>query len=160
MHHPNRPFLVLALLAAIAACSDPGPTSVNTPVAGTEPAATPATEEPLPAAGTTPAASEPATPAQTTDAVPTRFQGRYATDATACNAAGHESRLQIDAERIAFHESSGAVTAVSGNADEITIEARVTGEGETRQASWTFRLGADGNTLTDVAAGMIRVRCG
>ena len=158
MRHPNHRFLILALSATIAACSDPGPRAGNQSAANGDPATAPASDfEPVAEPTTMPAATE---PEESADVVPVRFQGRYAADGAACDAAGHESRLQIDAGRIAFHESSGVVTSVAGGGDEVTIQANVTGEGETREASWTFRLDAEGDTLTDVAAGMSRQRCG
>src|SRR5690606_39324536 len=82
-------------------------------------AAAPDIAEPAPApapSGTTP---EPA-PADTAPAasIPARFQGDYAADATACTSPGHESELSIEASRIAFHESSGGITAVDTRAND------------------------------------------
>ena len=39
--------------------------------------------------------------------------------------------------------------------------AQLTGEGETREATYRFRLSGDGNTLTDIGTGMgmVRRRC-
>lgn len=91
--------------------------------------------------------------------VPSRFQGSYAADQAACDAPGNPTQLDIEAGSISFHESSGPVTAVSGGPSDITITAEVTGEGETREATYTFRLSEDGRTLTDRGGGMERVRC-
>lgn len=123
-------------------------------------AAAPDIAEPAPApapSGTTP---EPA-PVDTAPAasVPARFQGDYAADATACTSPGHESELSIEASRIAFHESSGGITAVDTRGNDIEITAQVTGEGETRDVTYSFSLSEDDQTLTDTVNGMARQRC-
>lgn len=94
------------------------------------------------------------------DTVPGKFQGTYAADADACNAAGHESHLMIGASTIAFHESSGTVTGVQSSGNDLEVTAELTGEGETRTATYAFMLSEDGQTLTDNGGGMVRVRCG
>ena len=91
--------------------------------------------------------------------IPMRFQGRFAADTAACDASGHASQLEIDADAIAFHESSGPVTGVASGPSDITITAELTGEGETREATYRFRLSDDGDMLTDLEGGMERVRC-
>lgn len=91
--------------------------------------------------------------------VPERFQGSYAGDADACDAPGDPTQLTIGSDAITFHESSGPITEVASGPSDITITAELTGEGETREATYTFRLSDDGDTLTDVGNGMERVRC-
>lgn len=92
--------------------------------------------------------------------VPMRFRGDYAADTPACTTPAHESRLTIGAWRIKFHESSGAITAVeAGDDGDIAITAELTGEGETRQATYRLHLSDDGQTLTDTDSGMTRRRC-
>jgi len=116
----------------------------------------PATEAPATATSTD-AASSDAEPAQTT--VPAQFQGEYATDTRACNSPAHESRLTIGAWRIKFHESSGAIVAVESGRNALTITAELTGEGQTREATYRFNLSDDGQILTDRDSGMQRQRC-
>lgn len=91
--------------------------------------------------------------------VPERFRGDWAASAAACDRPGEVSRLHIGDDDIRFHESEGPIVSVSGSGDTTTVEARLTGEGETRLASYTFTLSADGNTLTDSGNGFARVRC-
>lgn len=90
--------------------------------------------------------------------VPERFRGDWAADAAACDTRGHASRLHIGEEEIRFHESAGPIVSVAENGDELTVLARLTGEGETRDASYAFTLSGDGATLTD-GNGFSRVRC-
>lgn len=93
--------------------------------------------------------------------VPARFLGEWAIDAAACTSPGHESQLSIGADRIAFHESSGTIQSVASDDADLTVVAQLTGEGETREATYRFRLSGDGNTLTDISSGMgmARQRC-
>ena len=91
--------------------------------------------------------------------VPARFQGTWAADAVACAAVGDPSRLVIAADALRFHESSGPLRNVSVNGDDLSLTAALTGEGETREASYRFTL-SDGDTvLTDRDAGLVRRRC-
>ena len=152
-----RQLLLALAIAAGAGCSADsapgGDASAPASVAGA--AATPAATPPsTPDAPPAPAPDQVAT-------VPTRFQGKWALDAAACAFAAHESHLSIGADRIQFHESGGTVTSVSQNGSELTVVARLSGEGETREASYRFRLSEDGNTLTDLSSGaaMVRHRC-
>ncbi len=115
----------------------PGPGDVTSPPPGTDPGTTPDPEA----------------------TVPTRFQGRYAADAAACGAPGHVSHLAIGNDAITFHESSGPIVAVASGPSDLTITAGLTGEGETREATYRFRLSDDGEVLTDLGGGMERVRC-
>ena len=119
----------------------PGPGDVASPPPGTDPGIDPGTA-PDPEA-----------------TVPTRFQGSYAADAAACDAPGHASHLAVGSDAITFHESSGPIIAVASGPSDITITAELTGEGETREATYRFRLSDDGDTLTDLGGGMERVRC-
>ena len=155
-----RPLVLAWLLIAICACGAeratdsaaraPAASSTPTDTEGNDPLAPPAP----PVADTPP----PAPP--TADTAPARFQGSYAADATACGSPAHESRLAIAEREIRLHESSGPITAVSATADAVTIEAMLSGEGETFERSFTYRLSQDGNTLTDASGGMTRQRCG
>lgn len=153
--------LTLPLLLCLAACSDPA----------TQPAAPPpaedgnATEQPAaPEAPETEAPPETPEPTPSpepgpTAEVPARFQGSYAGDAAACTRQGDESHLQLQAKNIAFHESSGEVTAVEVDGDAIAITAQLSGEGETWERVSRFRLQDSDNVLVDSEHGMRRVRC-
>ena len=90
--------------------------------------------------------------------VPERFRGDWAADADACTTPGHVSRLHIGSDRIRFHESEGPIVSVDERGDALTLVARLTGEGETRDASYAFSLSGDGNILSD-ANGFTRQRC-
>lgn len=145
------PMIALAALLA-GGCGTPDDGSANT--AATTPADTP-TPRPTPHPST---ASPPAREAADTT-VPKRFQGEYAADTAACTSPGHESRLVIGAWRIKFHESAGAIIAVDNDRNALSITAELTGEGETRRATYHFNLSDDGQTLTDTDSGMARRRC-
>lgn len=90
--------------------------------------------------------------------VPERFRGDWAANTDACTTAGHVSRLHIGSDSIRFHESEGPILSADGQGDELTLVARLTGEGETRDATYAFTLSGDGNTLSD-ANGFTRQRC-
>ena len=90
--------------------------------------------------------------------VPQRYRGDWAADAAACERPGDVSRLHVDDDGIRFHESEGPIVSVDERDGTLAITARLTGEGETRDASYAFTLSPDGNTLTD-AGGYARQRC-
>ena len=151
---------VLALVLVLAAgCSaerpadDKAASPTPTPDApAPDPATPPSTDTPSPGDGTPP-------PDTGNNTVASRFQGRYAADAAACANPAHETRLTIEASRIAFHESNGPITRVAQGDNEVSITTQLSGEGETREATYSFRLSGDGNTLTDVGNGIARQRC-
>lgn len=91
--------------------------------------------------------------------VPERFRGTWAADADACASPGDESHLAIRADEIAFHESSGPVTAVDVDGDRLAVAVRLTGEGETWEATHSFELSAGGQVLLASEGGMARQRC-
>lgn len=114
-----------------------------------------------PASGGNVAPEAPGNPAGTESqpaAVPEEYRGNWAADADACTTPGAVSRLQIQGSRIRFHESEGPVVSLVERGRRLTVLARLTGEGETRDASYTFTLSADGETLTD-RHGFARQRC-
>ncbi len=132
-----KPMFALAVLAAfaLAACT------VSAPVAPAAPAA--------PDTRAAPAA--PAAPAKPT-AVPAAFIGEWNSDPKACSTGQNESRLRIGADRIDFYESGGPITAVTlKSPTEVAITATLSGEGETWTDVTSFRLSADGKTLTDAS---------
>ena len=134
-------------LALVAACSqEPALDDVtqnNTQEA--EPLSLPDPVEPSP------------TPAGATDTIPAPFQGEWSAKAADCGKGGDVTRLTLAPGELRFYESSADVTGVTGTRQEIKVSARYTGEGETWDATRTFRLSADGNSLT--SDGMTRVRC-
>jgi len=96
-------------------------------------------------------------PAGATDTIPSLFQGAWSAKAADCGKGSDVTRLTIAPGELRFYESSASVTGVTGNRQEIRVSARYTGEGETWEATRTFTLSADGNSLT--SDGMTRVRC-
>lgn len=98
-------------------------------------------------------------------AVPAGFIGEWNTDPKDCGKGHGEGTLTIEAHRIFFYESGGDIDAVTQKAPNlIQIAAKLTGEGETWTDVTTFRLSADGKTLTDAsvpgeASPMTRTRC-
>lgn len=92
-----------------------------------------------------------------TDTIPAPFQGAWSAKATDCGKGGDVTRLTIVPGELRFYESSASVTGVTGAGQEIRVAARYTGEGETWEATRTFKLSADGNEL--MSDGMKRVRC-
>jgi hypothetical protein len=146
-------FLALAI-CAIAGCNAP-----RTPVDAMADKPPPTASDPIPASQV-PAPAVDDTPMAEGNTVPVAFRGEWAADAAACTSPGHESQLRIDTDRIAFHESSGAIQSIASDGASLTIVAQLTGEGETREATYRFRLSDDGNTLTDTSGpGMVRQRC-
>lgn len=143
-----------ALLTAGCAAPDDG-----TPAADTPAASTPA-PAPAPSPGSLPG-TEPApdsgTPASTT--IPAAFQGTWAASAEACS--GDVTHLVVQASRIEFYESVGEVLTVRTVAgDGIEVNLRLSGEGDTWEETYGFRVSDDGQTLTDTGSGLVRVRCG
>lgn len=159
--------LLLALaITALVGCND------ATPPSDAAPPATPpvADAPPADAAPPTPDNGDTAVPPVVDDddddadddvagTIPARFRGEWNTDAAACGSGSNESRLVIAADTIRFYESSGPVQSASVDDNELTVVARLTGEGETRDATYRFRLSADGRTLTDADSGLARQRC-
>ncbi|KGM55818.1 hypothetical protein N800_11975 [Lysobacter daejeonensis GH1-9] len=65
----------------------------------------------------------------------------------------------MSAGRIQFHESSGSIEQAHVTGNTLQLAARLTGEGETREATYRFELLQDGLQLRDLDHGMVRVRC-
>lgn len=145
------PLLLLLVAGCNADQASPAPEiATDAPAPQTESPSQPASPPPQ---------TQPPPPPEAGASVPEAFRGRYATDAAACARTGDESRLSIEADRIAFHESSGAVVAASGDGEELAITAKLSGEGETWERTYRFRLEDDGRALVDAEGGMRRVRC-
>ena len=143
--------LALVLLAGCDAGRDADPVAAED---------APAADADAPPATVPPPVPEPDPGTDGDATVPVRFQGSYASDAAACEAPGNPTQLDIDSDSISFHESAGPILAVASGPSDVTITAELTGEGETREATYRFRLSDDAGTLTDLGSGMERVRCG
>ena len=92
-------------------------------------------------------------------AVPAAFRGLWAATPDDC-AKPAETRLEVGADHLTFYESRGPVAAVEATGpDEIRIALSLSGEGETRQATYRYRLIQDGAALFDVRSGLTRYRC-
>lgn len=149
-----KPTITAIALAGLVGCT---PTGEPQPPTDTAPGAPPVvTAEPgPPTESRVPVAAE-------TSTVPERFQGEWNSTPADCGTANNPSRLQIGAEDIRFHESSGTFTTVSVDGESgITLVADMTGEGEVFESTYGFQLSDDGNTLTDTSSGtgMVRHRC-
>jgi hypothetical protein len=161
----------LVTAAAAAGCA-PEPTSEPAVAAdaadGGRPAVRPSREprdardaRPAQGPGTPAVASPPsAIPgAAATATVPGAFQGLWAADAQDCADAGAESRLDISAKVLRFHESLGNVLAADVDGGRLSVALRIAGEGEVRDVRHVYALSEDGGRLTDLSTGFDRRRC-
>ena len=124
---------------------------------GAPPAATPPAPAPAPAPQNPPATpEEPPTPSDAQ--VPAAYLGQWQRTGTSC-ATRDETRLRVESQRVTFHESSGDVRSVEQDGDRLTLVLRMTGEGETRDATYRFGLSNDGRWLTDLDHDLVRERC-
>ena len=156
--HRHLPLIALFALAGCSAQPDAAaPSTAEQPAYGAESPSPPPADAPPATPAPSPDAPSPSPPA--TSGVPERFQGTYAMDEQACGQAGHESRLALSADRIQFHESSGPIEQANVTGDTLHVVASLTGEGETREATYRFELMQDGRQLRDLDHGMVRVRC-
>ena len=100
--------------------------------------------------------------AETERQVPAQFQGEWNTQLLDCGGFRNDSRLEIGADRVAFHESSGPILAVVPRGEqEIALIAELSGEGETWLSFKHFRLSGDRAQLVDITDGseFARQRC-
>lgn len=95
--------------------------------------------------------------------IPTRFQGAWNVAAEHCGTGIEHTRLMIEANRIRFYESGGAVLAVVTRGEsELAVIADMAGEGLHWLGLMQFRLSGDGACLTEVTAAhgpLVRCRC-
>ena len=107
-------------------------------------------------AAAAPALARPAT-------IPAPFRGVWNGTVLPCSPSSYDdTRLEITARRVNFYESGGTVSRVTRiDARTIRIVGRLSGEGETFTARYTFRLSADGRQLTDITQPehFVRHRC-
>ena len=163
-----KPLLLAFAIAALVACNDATPPSdamsTTPPATDAPPADTAPPPPPNGDTGVPPVDDDDHDDADDDEddvagTIPARFHGEWNTDAAACGSGSNDSRLVIAADTIRFYESSGPVQSASVDDNELTVVVRLTGEGETRDATYRFRLSADGRTLTDADSGLARQRC-
>lgn len=163
-----KPLLLAFAIAALVACNDATPPSdamsTTPPATDAPPVDTAPPPPPNGDTGVPPVDDDDHDDADDDEddvagTIPARFHGEWNTDAAACGSGSNDSRLVIAADTIRFYESSGPVQSASVDDNELTVVVRLTGEGETRDATYRFRLSADGRTLTDADSGLARQRC-
>ena len=96
--------------------------------------------------------------------VPPAFLGEWNYDLPACGKGTDDSRLHITPNSLRFWESSGPILSVKVHSTrEISLTARLSGEGETWTTDLRYRLSADGKELADITEGetdpFVRKRC-
>jgi hypothetical protein len=153
-----RLVLLLSAAASLAACDSPDLANRTTRDAAGAPEVEGA---PKVQGAPAPAKEVPALPTAESAAIPIAFLGVYDRDEAACAAPG-EYRMEVRADEIRFHESSGKVHKVTIlGQDRASVEAAYQGEGE----SWTnvreLRLSDGGRTITVSGDGtnIVRRRC-
>jgi len=91
--------------------------------------------------------------------VPARFRGEWDGTREHCGAPG-DLHLALAADRVVFHESGGPVLQASEHGDDLELVAQLSGEGESWEARYHFRLADGGQRLIDLGAGgAVRIRC-
>lgn len=147
----NRRLLRIAALAmtlaALTACG-----GAPEPTADTPAPAPPATPTPSPTPEPTP---EPAPGVS----VPARFQGEWNQVLADCGTGNNESRLRVAADRVAFYEAAGPVVQATEEGNDLQVTVQLTGEGVTVEKRYAWRLAEDGQALTDLGSGLVRLRC-
>lgn len=92
------------------------------------------------------------------DQIPVDFRGEWNARLQDCGAGRSDTRLIIGGRTIRFYESRGDVTSVTREGPRaISVQARYTGEGETRNRTTRLVLSGDSNRLT--IDGLSRQRC-
>ena len=155
--------LLLAAVAAVAACASPESTPQDQPAS---PAAAPATAEPQatgqptsPSPGSASAAGANASQAATV--IPPIFHGTYDASRDACDGPS-EYRLEVSPAALRFHESIGTVRSIAVEGERrILVVGDYQGEGESWSNSRRLELSGDGATLSISGEGtsLVRVRC-
>lgn len=167
MRHPYRVLtaavaLPLMLGGLIACGGEPADAPRDVPNPSLPPSTQPAGPDAAPPAATPPGPApqrQPdAAPAASDARVPAAYLGEWQRTGTSC-ATRDETRLRIEPQRVTFHESSGAVRSIEHDGDRLTLALRMTGEGETRDATYRFGLSNDGRWLTDLDHDLVRERC-
>lgn len=79
--------------------------------------------------------------------VPAAFLGEWNMRREACGGHLNDSRLVISARGLELHESSGEVVSTAVEGDTLTVKAKMSGEGETWDETYRFRISEDGRVL-------------
>ena len=83
--------------------------------------------------------------------VPPAFLGEWRYELTDCRNDADDSYLFIRPNRLEFYASEGPILDVKvHSARDISIKARLSGEGETSVEVTRFRLSADGKSIADI----------
>ena len=160
------PVLSLGLIAAIAACSKPGPVAngankiTAVPAQSNEPEPTPAGGPPAHQAN----AEAPAAPASPATAIPASLQGRWGLTPGDCTSALGDAKglLVVNATELRFYESRAVPSAdIQTKASSISGTFHFTGEGQTWSRFETLQRSADKliRTESNPAASYTYARC-
>jgi hypothetical protein len=91
--------------------------------------------------------------------VPARFRGEWDGTQAGCRDPS-DLHLTVAADRVVLHESGGPVLQATGRGDDLELAVQLSGEGETWEDRYRFRLADDGERLIDLGAGgAVRIRC-
>lgn len=100
---------------------------------------------------------------ETLEAIPAEFQGRWDIAEDACADDSSEMRLDIQADRITYYESSATPETITRTeAGALTIDHQFSGEGEEWTETLAYGLSEDGERLTVTSPDgsiSIRMRC-
>lgn len=94
--------------------------------------------------------------------IPQPFQGEWNADLEQCGAQVSETRLEISANQLQFHESDGPIQDITSDGDrKLTGTVELSGEGETWQTELELQLSEDQRALTQIMDGtsFVRYRC-
>lgn len=91
--------------------------------------------------------------------IPGVYQGQWNSSLEQCGTPYSDGRLTITADRYAFWETTGTVSAVSVTGErEIAVTANVSSEGSSSQETITFGMSEDASFLTH-GDGFVKYRC-
>lgn len=137
-----------AALLCLAACS-PESGKMQAEGVAADSAAPHVQQHPQPAdEGGVPPAQQASPPVPPTAQVPARFQGYWSQN---CDIDYAESRLLIEADRIHFYESGGAIRAAVVRGEEIALIVDMAGEGEEWLGIMKFQLENNGQAIVDTS---------
>jgi hypothetical protein len=159
MEAPMRSYSLLLAAAVLASCGAPAE-QANRNEAGNALTRPPADLD-NEAANRAPAAETPQLPAAAAEAnaIPAAFRGTFDENSDACGGPG-ESRLEVKADELRFHESIGKVRKVDVEGpDAISVEADYQGEGESWRNVRRLRLSGDTLTISGEGTSLVRIRC-
>ncbi|RED17024.1 hypothetical protein [Parasphingopyxis lamellibrachiae] len=100
---------------------------------------------------------------ETHEAIPQAFQGRWDFTEDTCADPGSEMRLDIEADRISYYESSATPETITQTGPgALTVDHRFSGEGEEWTETLAYSLSEDGERLTVTSPDgsmSVRMRC-